>query len=302
VIQSKWSALAPLLSALVLMAILWVIRLSFATDVRPGVATPARTLTVEANAGRLDFTAALEVQVTSIILAMVVGVGLAISALRNRTASEKVVVGTILFFAAVALAVVILDKQSPPEYDDLLAKTVANQLINVKDLSLDFAGMTAIAATILATATAFVLWPTESDRLRRLEAAAESYRRLSYLLTVGTILLVSDIFTKTVLTRWAAAYYVLPADKATIAALGKSIVNGWGVYDSLFLAAAYIPAALIVRTRLRNWGLSEFAAKPIPAWFDPKWLLGNSLEDVGRAAATLIPFIVGQAANLIPKS
>ncbi|MEA2164280.1 MAG: hypothetical protein QOK37_2407 [Thermoanaerobaculia bacterium] len=300
-IQSKWSAIAPLLSGLVLMTVLWFIHCRFAAYARPGVTDPAVKLTLDTYSGRLDFMGAMEVQITAIIVAIVVGFGLAVSAIRTLGRSARPIVWIIVFLGALALTILIKDDQSPREYGELLDKTAASQVSHINAIRLGLEGSTALAATVLAIATALVLYPAEGDAIHRLEAAAESYRRLSYLLTAGTILLASDIFTKTILTKWAVAYYVTEPDKgAAVAALGKSIVTGWGVYDSLFLAATYIPSALLVRTRLRKGG-EVIDTKAAPAWFNIKWLSDTSLEDIGRAAATLTPFIVGQAANLIGK-
>jgi hypothetical protein len=298
-IESKWSAIAPLLAALVLLPTLAIIHGAFATKVRPPLGTSEFTLTAERYAGRLDFTAALEVQVISIVVAVAVGIGLAMSAIRKSARSDRRVIAAIIAIGVVAALIIILDEQSPPEYGALLKETVAQHLTEVNTLRLTFELMTALTATILGIATALVLLPAEGDAIiPRLEAAAESYRRVSYLLTVGTIVLAADIYTKTVLTKWAVTYFTSEVDKAAVAALGKSIVTGWGVYDSLFLAATYIPSALLLRTRLRVWG-TAVDLKTAPAWFNAKWLSDTSLEDVGRAAATLTPFIVGQAANLI---
>ena len=299
-IQWKWSAIAPLLSALVLMTLFWIIHCRFAADPGPILGKPAGAYTVEVYAGRLDFMAAMEVQLTAIIAALAVGVGLAMSAIRHRAPSEKRVTWSILVLSVVAFAILILDKQSPPEYGDLLEMTAANQLTYVNAFRLGLEALTALAAIILAAATALVLLPGEGDTRGSLENAAGSYRCLSYLLATGTILLASDIFTKTILTKWMVTYFA-EGDKASVVALGKTIVTGWGVYDSLFLAATYIPSALLIRTRLRMWGTVIEDPKTAPPWFNPKWLSDTSLEDIGRAAATLTPFIVGQAANLIGK-
>src|SRR5438067_2321152 len=104
-IQSKWSAIAPLLSALVLMSILWTIHYRFAEYPRKGVDRPPVTLTVEKYSGQLDFMSAMEVQVTAIIVAVVVGVGLAISSIRKCSRSEMLVVCTILILGAAALTI-----------------------------------------------------------------------------------------------------------------------------------------------------------------------------------------------------
>jgi hypothetical protein len=299
-IQWKWSVLAPLLSALVLMVVLAMIRGGFAAGGQQ-LADPPPGTPAEAHAGQLDFIVAMQVQVAAILAAVVVGIALAWSAIRARTRSEMPIVLAILLLGAVAFTVLILDSQSPDEYDRLMTKTVetTKPLVDVIHIRLALDRITAGAATILAIATTFVLFPAKGDD--RLRATVGSYRCLSYLLTAGTMLLASHVLTNTVLMSWAATYYPAGASRAPVVALGKSLINAWGVYDSLFLAATYIPAAAIVRTRLRNWGLSEVDPKAIPSWFDPKWLLSNSLEDIGRAAATLTPFIVGQAANLIGK-
>ncbi len=113
-------------------------------------------------------------------------------------------------------------------------------------------------------------------------------------LTVGTALLAADVLTRAVLGRWGATYF---SDK-TLDSFVESIVAGWGVYNSLFLTAIYVPCAIVLRQRLRHDALSVDPSTA-PPWLDRAWLTDSPLKDLARATAILTPFLVGQASGLL---
>jgi len=260
--------------------------------------TPAqqRTLTPEMYASRLNFIAAVQIHIVAIIAAAVVGLVLMYKKLNLGTQSWPVRIAFIIGIASL-FALLLLDEQPSPALEMLEARTVATEFPRVHLLRFAMEQSTVVAATMLVAAASLLLLPPKGDPLAKLKATSDGYHRLSYLLNAGTLLLGADVLTKAVLMQWTESYFS-GADQKSIHTLTERIVAGWGVYDSLLLAATYIPTALILKGRLKAWTAEGQLTEP-PTWFNPKWLAEGPLAELGRIAAILAPFVIGQAASAL---
>jgi hypothetical protein len=251
----------------------------------------AGTLTPDMYAGRARYIAAVQVQLAAIATAVCVGVWMLLRLVCNRPRRIAFVL-LVLGFGAISAGLLINERQSPA-FHALMLKTVAREFSMVEDVRFALERSTAVAATLFAGIASLLLLP-QGRGLDALRRTAAHYRLLTYLLPIGTVLLGADVLARTVLGMWATTYF---ANK-NIDPLVESIVAGWGVYDSLFLAAIFIPTALVLRFRIQELTANVDRNAP-PDWFDAQLLSESPLQILSRVGAILTPFLVGQASKLL---
>lgn len=301
---STWLVALPIGCALVVLGEAAITRLIIIKP-GPGILLPdpaqpihdgdKRIFTPQIAASQVDYTAAMQIQVAAIIGAVGAGLVLILMAIRSmpRPLRFRILLGVVIGAAAL-LALAILDSQSSGIVCKLLPEKSNAEFFVAFDKGETLDVFTGIAAAILAVAASLLIVVPKGSAMARLKQTVDNDRRLSYLLALGTVLLAAQVFSKTVLLQWVACYYSPePKDlKKAMETLGERIVAGWGIYDSLFLAATYIPTALVLKMRTRHW---EEKADLTTA---PRWLSDTSFLEIARVAAILGPFVVGQAANL----
>jgi hypothetical protein len=251
----------------------------------------AGTLTPDMYSGRARYIAAVQVQLVAIATAVCVGTFMLLRLVRKRPGRIAFVL-LVLAFGAISAGLLINERQSPA-FHALMLTTVAREFPVVEDMRFVLERSTAVAATVLGGIASLFLLPQGRD-LEALRRTAAHYRSLTYLLAIGTFLLGADVLARTVLGMWATTYF----DDKVVDSLVESIVAGWGVYDSLFLAAIFIPTALVLRFRIQELTANVDRNAP-PDWFDAQLLSESPLQILSRAGAILTPFLVGQASNLL---
>ncbi|HVF68619.1 MAG TPA: hypothetical protein VM914_13200 [Pyrinomonadaceae bacterium] len=158
----------------------------------------------------------------------------------------------------------------------------------------------------LVLASCVIVWPPPRRRQREQELALRM-NSLNVLLYAGTAALVTTVLRVSVTFRWGLSYlpsYVRPGESG--AAVTKVLENFATAFIStqagsytLFLAAVYIPAALILRGRA-----AALAGKRLPMPQREEWLRSRGLsvsfsEYLPRVVAILGPFLAGPLGDLV---
>jgi hypothetical protein len=254
-------------------------------------------LTAESYAGRVNYTAASEVAVVAVATALIVGFIVATISIRSgRAATQATFVVIALALGSIAAITVITQDISPALFR-IADMTIARECGRIELLQVWFERAIAIAATLLVAAAGLLLLPLAKEPEKRVEETISNHGRLSYLLACGTILLVSGVVLKLSLGRWAETYFLTTGNKASVRILVDSIVGSWGVYYSMFLACTYIPAAAVLRTRLRR--LASTTTLPAGPWQDAQWSATAIAQDLGRVTAILAPLLLSQAPEIL---
>jgi len=176
----------------------------------------------------------------------------------------------------------------------LLDPTVFAQAPDLPGRQQFFSSGGQITALFLAALSTLLLPSAECGDERCLRDRTDL---LKLILAVGTALLVVDVVREDALFRWAVAF-IDPSNTTTattIQSLTSTIVAVRGVQGTVFLAAIYLPAALILRARA--WRTVPASAATIPE--ATQWLRDRGLLDSSAAAqlrpvvAVLLPLITG---------
>lgn len=250
----------------------------------------------ELYARRIDYAAAAQFQAAGIAATLGFGGALLIAQIRRGNRRWRLSFAAAIIALGVLTAATTIRAETSASLHHLLQQTVQTEFPSIETFRIGMERMTSVASFLLIVIAGLLLLPVHGDIENRLRESVKRQGELSYLLALGTVLLVGDVLLKLVAARWAVAYFV-PPQRDAIASLVQGIGSGWAVFDSLVLAAAYIPAAVVLRSRLRTYA-SEVDLKAPPSWFDREWLVTSPLQEVSRLLAILAPFLVGKATDI----
>lgn len=263
----------------------------------PGDRVPSTgALRPEIYAQRIRYVAAGQFQVATIFAAIGFGLALAVPLAFGNTQHGRTSYAIAAVTLGITAALTFIGTTTSPALHALLELTVEHEFASIETFRILLEQLTSVAATVLVVTASLLLFPVSGNLETRLRTTAERHTALSYLLALGTALLAGDVLLKRAAGQWSLSYFVDP-DCAVLRELVDGIVSGWAVYDSLFLAATYIPAAVVLRGRLARYA-SEVDVQPPPAWFDKTWLTISPLQEISRLIAILGPFLVGQASDI----
>jgi len=208
----------------------------------------------------------------------------------------------ILIIMFVALDVALLmsfwttkDISSPAQ--QLLQATVGQTLPHINKYFRLFDAISLTATLSLAFAASAILVQRdpkpEKENLRRRQML------LRYVLYIGAALLAIAVLQLSARLSWGASYLSTSSNMApSINTLVTGIVNSMGSFYALVMAAVYIPAALILQSRVK-----ELAAQEAPD--DPNtWLTNNGFtlsftQYLPRIIALLGPMLAGPLGTLL---
>jgi hypothetical protein len=248
-------------------------------------------------AARVTFVAAAQVQVVAIAATVTFGGALLLPLLCEGRRTARRIFALTVVAGAVASATYELRPDTFFAFHHAVATTIATEFEAIERWRIGFEQATSIAASLLVAILSLLLLPPAGSIERRIKITAEHNRRLTYVLILGTIVLAGSALLKTCLGRWITAYFDPPSQQV-VRSFVESIVSGWAVYDSLFLAVTYVPAAVVLRLRLRRYA-EEIDLKAPPPWYEPQWLTSSPLQDLSRVLAILAPLLVGQASDIV---
>ncbi|HJQ35296.1 MAG TPA: hypothetical protein VJ866_24305, partial [Pyrinomonadaceae bacterium] len=176
---------------------------------------------------------------------------------RARRAASRAVAYTLLIFLLISgFGLFVRPESMASQMYELLACTAAADLpfVNVASVYANFINIGAAACVIIASC-ALISSPGGRRRQdeRELAARMESLRALLY---TGTAALVLAVLRVSVQANWALAYLAPEPDKrsavaAAMARLASAVTSGQSASNTLFLAAVYVPAFLVLRARWR---------------------------------------------------
>lgn len=157
-----------------------------------------------------------------------------------------------------------------------------------------------VAAFYLTFVATAILPPRGRADVRCLHQRAGFLRLILY---VGTALLVTDIFQYSALLRWSAAF-VDPPHKSSIGSLIATLVSLRGLFSTTYLAAIYLPAALILAERTRATAPEDANPKRQREWLRDQELIPTSIfAQVRPVVAILLPLLTalltGPAAGVV---
>jgi hypothetical protein len=256
----------------------------------PGFILPARY------AGRVQYTAAVQLEIAAGIASLMVGVyvGLACRTVRRTKRAETIFL--LLLFGIVAGCSVITPRLLPA-VNALMQHTIACECPTLPTFQLWEQRGTAAVAVLLVGVAGLLLTPMRGSVRRQAQAIVARERMLSYLLAVGTVLLAASVLRISALAVWITSYFAKD-DQPGIQALMNATAATWGMYYSLFLAATYVPTLLVLRTRLRAIAASIDQHAP-PIWYDKALFTASPLQEIGSVVGILTPVLVGEAAKLL---
>lgn len=203
--------------------------------------------------------------------------------------------------ADVSLLVALLTAQdiySPAQ--QLLRATVGQALPSINKVS-RFGDALGLAGTLwLAVAACATLWQKDMKNELNEEQVTKRVRLLRPILYVGAATLVIAVFRLSATHAWAVSY--LPPDGElgkAVANLTTGIVGTLGTLFTLLIGGIYLPAALILRGRLR----AVAATQPDPqAWMASHGMALTLPQSLPRLLALLAPLLAGPLGDLLVRT
>ena len=179
----------------------------------------------------------------------------------------------------------------------LLRATVGQGLPEINKYSRVFDAISLAATLSLACAASAILFQRDSqlekEELRRRQTL------LRYVLYVGGALLAIAVLQLSARLGWGASYLPAASPMAPLVkSLVEGIVNSMGTFYVLLMAAVYVPAALVLQSRVK-----QLAAREAPN--DPEtWLTENGFslsfsQYLPRIVALLGPMLAGPLGDLL---
>lgn len=188
------------------------------------------------------------------------------------------------------------DTLSPAQ--QLLRATVGQGLSEINKSNRLIDAMSLTATLSLACAATAILFQRDSNPQGK-EELRRRQTLLRYVLYAGAAVLVIAVLHKSATLGWGASY--LPPE-STIAPsvnnLVTGIVNSMGAFYALLMAAVYVPAALILQSRVKQLAASEAPDDP------NSWLTNNGFslsfsQYLPRIVALLGPMLAGPLGELL---
>jgi hypothetical protein len=167
------------------------------------------------------------------------------------------------------------------------------------------ANVFSVAATVCVAAASCVVVSAPHGRQQGVSELSALTGRLRALLYAGTCALVIYVLRVSIQANWALAY--LPpspenkgdAPAAVMASLTSAFTSAQAASSTLLLAAIYIPAFIILRSRAVALADPRMAPKAREDWLKENGLSVSFTEHLPRVAAILGPLIVGPLGELL---
>ncbi|HEX7833190.1 MAG TPA: hypothetical protein VF787_26275 [Thermoanaerobaculia bacterium] len=156
----------------------------------------------------------------------------------------------------------------------------------------------AFAVGLLACALAILLVPATADTPDTDRDLASRMRSLTYVLYVGTALLIASMLRLSALYEWVV---LVAQDSAqeSLKLLASSLMRVWGVYYATLLATIYLPAYLILRQRANVLVGTQGTEAQRAKWLEERGLTLSVTDILTRLAAILAPILAGEAGKLV---
>jgi len=318
---SKWYALTcllPLIVPLVVLITFYLFYNQFLFCSTDNPCTPLSTAEIVSGISNLDQTrAAIYVARASWALingvhvlacfAAIVTAGIVIySALPklDYSSSMKWMLIVIVVVAAADISVLVAiwasgDVSSPAQ--TLLRSTVGQMIpwINRYNRMVDALSLTGTLS--LAVAACATIWQHDATD----ETEAELKRRVNLLkpvLYVSAATLAIAVLKSSATHGWAASYLLPESDIGkSVVSLVRGIVASMGTLFTLLVAGVYVPAALLLRVRIRKLATREQPNDP-DGWLVSHRLTLSFSQNVRGVIAVLGPLLAGPLGELIGRA
>jgi hypothetical protein len=188
------------------------------------------------------------------------------------------------------------DTLSPAQ--QLLRATIGQTVREINKLNRLFDAISLTATLGLACAASAILFKRDTkaqgkEELRRCQTL------LRYVLYAGAALLAIAVLHKSATLGWGASY--LPPDSTlgpSVNSLVTGIVNSLGAYYALLMAAVYVPAALVLQSRVKQLAASEAPDDP-NTWLTTNGFSLSFSDYLPRIVALLGPMLAGPFGDLL---
>ena len=182
----------------------------------------------------------------------------------------------------------------------IFAKAITPDLPAISDLTNRLNSLANAALFALLVASCAALLPSQDESPPGgLKQLSERMKYLRLILYAGTTLLVTTILLKKSIYQWALAYTVQDAALETARDFVASLLALDGAFYTLVLAAAYLPAALVLYRRAQSLVGPSLEAGEQETKLQAYGLNFSLKEAIPRILAILGPFLTGPAADLI---
>jgi hypothetical protein len=263
-----------------------------------GSKTKPATVKAESYAARGNYATAARLQLLTLAGAFVVGSIVMARGMTRRKRFLRCAAPAFTLASALGLALSLISPQMTPTLTRLIELTVETDCKNTLSVNLLLDRLTFVAAALFTTSAAVLLVRPHGVLRIRLRELAMQRHLLNTLLAMGTVTMAASIFRMSALGAWIESYATSTEVRAGLHAMTSTTVQSWGVYYSMFLAAAHVPSAALLKQRIKRAArATQFAVQP--DWFEPDWVKESWLVEIGRVSAILTPFIAGHAADIL---
>ena len=159
----------------------------------------------------------------------------------------------------------------------------------------------------LVLASCVVIWPPRAGRKQRPAELARRMDSLRLLLYTGTAALVTTVLRVSMTFRWGLSHLPSGSDAAPDVAGVVKVLQGFAsafistqaASYTLFLAAVYVPALLVLQGRAEALAGARLPAPQKEEWLRKRGLAASLSEHLPRVVAILGPFLAGPLGDLI---
>ncbi len=327
--QSRWSALIPLIAVIILFVAEAVARNGFFTcksvpcqsipghiwSVIQPVGTAAGTAAADPGTtianldlrrlaalqygGRMGWLTLAKIDLFVCLASFVIAVILTFRQFPRRP--WLWVLGMLLASTAVGLLLYFNPGAHMAVFLALFEKTVATDLPLIT-LATDFLNSLGNAATfaLLLTICALLAPVTLEPYPAGMKQLSQKMKSLRVILFTGALMLVVNMMLKSATFQWTLAYTSQEAKALDISnSLVASFLNMDGTFYTLVLAAAYLPASLILKQRARLLANLPVDESEVEKKLEESGLTFAYLKSLPRALAIFAPFLAGPLGELI---
>ncbi len=234
------------------------------------------------------------------LLACIAGIITAVIVINSALSDEydkntrRLIILMVLLLAAdaavgAALLTAIKDASSPAQ--QLLRATVGQYMGSINKYQRLGDAWSLTATLCLAAAACATVWQSNVNKRLKADEVAKRVRLLRPILYVGAAMLVIAVLRLSATHAWAVSY--LPPDTdlgKAVTTLTRGIIGTLGVVFTLLIAGIYLPAAIILRARVREIAPSQ----PDPnEWMNSERINLSFPQTLGRAIILISPFLAG---------
>lgn len=194
-----------------------------------------------------------------------------------------------------------------PQVYDILNCAPAQDLHGAPLLGYFIICISLLPLACLVLASCVIVWPPRTERKQRPAELARRIDALRLLLYTGTAALVTTVLRVSMTFRWGLSH--LPSgenvETGTAAAVKvlqnftSAFVSTQSASYTLFLAAVYVPALLVLSRRAEVLAGVRRPAPEREEWLKTRGLAASLSEHLPRIVAILGPFLAGPLGDLI---